>query len=104
MKSKGIALVTGAGTRVGKSIAIRLGTAGYTVAVHYNKSRKGAQSTVTQLNKGKAKSDKKSAAFPANLRNVTQMRKLVTNVEKKLGPITLLVNSASEFKQLRLIP
>ena len=40
-----VALVTGAGTRVGRVIALALGKAGMRVGVHYAGSEKGARQT-----------------------------------------------------------
>jgi pteridine reductase len=40
-----VALVTGAGTRVGRVIALALGKAGMRVGVHYYGSEKGARRT-----------------------------------------------------------
>ena len=41
-----VALVTGAGRRVGRAIAVALGARGMRVVVHYNGSREGADETV----------------------------------------------------------
>ena len=43
------ALVTGAGARLGKAMALYLGSRGYDVAVHYAGSKEGAEITVAQL-------------------------------------------------------
>src|SRR2546423_13640334 len=44
-----VALVTGAGTRVGRAIAVALGKAGMRVGVHYYGSEKGARQTVDEI-------------------------------------------------------
>src|SRR2546423_8410940 len=44
-----VALVTGAGTRVGRVIALALGRAGMRVGVHYSGSEKGARQTVEEI-------------------------------------------------------
>ena len=44
-----IALVTGAGHRVGRAIALALGARGMRVAVHYNSAAKGADETVRMI-------------------------------------------------------
>src|SRR5436189_259135 len=44
-----VALVTGAGHRVGRAIALALGARGMRVAVHYNAAADGARETVEQI-------------------------------------------------------
>ena len=44
-----VALVTGAGTRVGRVIALALGSAGMRVGVHYAGSEKGARQTAEEI-------------------------------------------------------
>ena len=44
-----IALVTGAGHRVGRAIAVALGARGMRVAVHYNATADGANETVREI-------------------------------------------------------
>jgi len=44
-----VALVTGAGHRVGRAIALALGSRGMRVAVHYNATAAGAEETVEQI-------------------------------------------------------
>jgi len=43
------ALVTGAGTRVGRVIALALGKAGMRVGIHYMGSEKGARQTADEI-------------------------------------------------------
>ena len=43
------ALVTGAGARLGRAMALYLGDRGYDVAVHYNSSSDGADEVVSEL-------------------------------------------------------
>src|SRR5256885_1367091 len=43
------ALVTGAGHRVGRAIALALGARGMRVAVHYNAAERGARETLDQI-------------------------------------------------------
>ncbi len=91
----GRALVTGAGQRLGQAIAIALGRAGWSVAVHYRTSLEGAEDTCLQIrNAG-------GTAVPvqADLSDETSTSALTPNATDMLGgPLTLLVNNASLFE------
>ena len=56
-----IALVTGAGHRVGRAIALALAARGMRVAVHYNAAADGAAETVEQIRSagGEARIDRR---------------------------------------------
>lgn len=88
-----VALVTGAGVRVGRAIALELGRAGATVAVHFNHSRSGADEVVAEL---KALGVP-ARAFCADLRDEKTHAGLVREIETALGPVSILVNSAARY-------
>ena len=88
-----VALVTGAARRVGKTVAQMLAHAGCAVAVHYRTSAGDARKLVRSLNAASLR----AAAFQADLSKVAEIRRLVQRVEKQMGPIGILVNSASVF-------
>ena len=50
-----VALVTGAGVRIGQALAIKLGQLGMRVIVHYHHSEKGAKQTMQKLSGNKFK-------------------------------------------------
>lgn len=90
-----VALVTGAGVRVGRAIAEGLGHAGAHVAAHYHRSEGGVQEVVAAV-----RADGNSAeAFRADLSNPAEATSLVERVEAALGPIDILVNSAGVFER-----
>jgi pteridine reductase len=92
LKNK-VALITGAGRRIGRAIALELATHGTSVAVHYRTSRTEADSVVSEITtKGR-----KAQAFGANLEHVAEIEQMVTNVLETFGRIDVLVNSASVF-------
>jgi 3-oxoacyl-[acyl-carrier protein] reductase len=89
-----IALVTGGGAGIGRAIAETLGARGAVVAVHFFKSRDGAQAACDAIGGG-------AAAFQADLTSGDQVRDLVARVEAQLGPIDVLVNNAGDLIQRR---
>lgn len=90
------ALVTGAGKRIGRAMALYLGQRGFDVAVHYSSSRDGAEDVVKQLHAQGVK----AVALKADLLVEAQMQALVPQASAALGgPLTLLVNNASIFEQ-----
>ncbi|CAH1663918.1 SDR family oxidoreductase [Chelatococcus asaccharovorans] len=89
-----IALVTGGARRIGRAIALRLGQAGYAVAVHYGRSRDEAEAVVAAI----AAAGGRGAAVQADLAAAEAASTLVSNAVAALGPVTLLVNSASLFE------
>lgn len=54
---KEIAVVTGASSGLGRSIALRLATDGYHVLVHYNNNKDGAEQTVDLIKKSNGTAD-----------------------------------------------
>ena len=89
------ALVTGAGARLGRAMALYLGDRGYDVAVHYNSSSDGADEVVSEL---KAKG-RQAVALQADLLDEAATHDLLPRAAGALGgPITCLVNNASIFE------
>jgi NAD(P)-dependent dehydrogenase (short-subunit alcohol dehydrogenase family) len=86
-----IALVTGAGRRVGQAIALALGAKGMKVAVHYNGSKRGAEETVARLAAGGATGE----VFQADLSAAEGPASLIAAVAGSFGGIDVLVNSAA---------
>ena len=89
-----VALVTGAGARVGNVIARRLADAGATIAVHYRNSGEGAQAFVAEIIAGGGQAD----MFQADLANREQAEKLIPAVVEKFGSLDILINNASVFQ------
>lgn len=88
-----VALVTGAGRRVGAAIAIACAEAGADVAVHYRSSRAGAADTVAAVRAA----GRTARAFHADVTEPAEARELIRAVSDTLGGIDVLVNSAALF-------
>jgi len=85
-----VALVTGAGRRLGRALALGLGRRGMAVAVHYHASAAEAQVTVHALRELGVDAE----AFPADLRDATQARALAGQAAARFGRLDVVVNSA----------
>ena len=83
-------LVTGAGTGIGRGVALELAREGAAVVLHYSNSGEGAQSAVDEILAagGKAK------AVHADFRELDPIQDLAQNAVKFLGGIDVLVNNA----------
>ncbi len=86
------ALVTGAGRRLGRAIAVDLARAGCDIAVHYHASRAGAEETVREIRA----IGRRAELVAADLRDATAARALVDRAVDVLGGrgLHVLVNSA----------
>jgi pteridine reductase len=90
-----VALVTGAGRRIGRVVAIALAQRGASLAIHYRNSRAQADEVVAQITQagGRAQS------FAANLEQVSEIEAMIAEIFAAFGRIDVLVNSASVFER-----
>jgi len=89
-----VALITGAGKRVGAAIARALHAAGYDLALHYRRSRDEAQALAEQLEHVRADS---TLCVEAELAELQRLPRLVDAVLARYGRLDALVNNASAF-------
>jgi NAD(P)-dependent dehydrogenase (short-subunit alcohol dehydrogenase family) len=92
-----VALVTGAGKRLGRAVAVRLAEEGADVAIHYGKSASEAREVVEQIEK----LDRRAVAFPAELTDVVAIQRLVNDVVAQFGHLDILINTAATFLQTK---
>ncbi len=88
------ALVTGAGMRIGRALAMALAADGFYVFVHHNRSSAGARDTVAEI----VKAGGKAKAVKADLSSARQAEALVGRCQAKGVRLTCLLNSASVFE------
>lgn len=89
-----VALVTGAGARLGRAIALALAETGAHVAVHYHRNEPGALRTCSQVSERGVR----SLALAADLTDAAACQELIAATEAQLGPLELLVNNAAIFE------
>jgi len=89
------ALVTGAGHRVGRAIAVALGGRGMRVAVHYNAAADGARETAQRIEAvgGEAK------LLTGDLTDASNAPRLIDEVVGAFGSLDVLVNSAAVMRR-----
>ena len=88
-----VGLVTGAGKRLGRAVALRLAREGADVVVHYNASAADAEAVCREIET----LGRRAAAMQAELRSVEEIRRLFDQVGKEFGRLDVLVNSAANF-------
>ena len=86
-----VALVTGAGRRLGRALAVALGERAMRVAVHYNASAQGAGETARLV----AEAGGEARVFGADLGTPDAPDRLVREVVDAFGALDVLVNSAA---------
>jgi NAD(P)-dependent dehydrogenase (short-subunit alcohol dehydrogenase family) len=89
----GTALITGAGRRIGRAIALALSRAGYAVVLHAKDSRAEAEALAGEI----VAAGGRAAVVLADLADNDAVRGLVP-AAGAFGALTLLVNNAGEFE------
>jgi NAD(P)-dependent dehydrogenase (short-subunit alcohol dehydrogenase family) len=90
--SQGRVLITGAGKRIGRVIAIELWRRGFEVAIHYGTSQREAEEVSKECGG--------APIFQADLASVEQIRRLFDQVRERLGLLNCLVNNAARFTRI----
>ncbi|WP_267226356.1 pteridine reductase [Dyella silvae] len=89
-----VALITGAGKRVGAVIARTLHAAGYDLALHYRHSAAEAELLASSLERQRAGS---AFTVQGELANIDGLPELVQRVLSRFGRLDALINNASAF-------
>ena len=93
-----VALVTGAGVRVGRAIAQALGRAGADVVVHYHRS----EGPAAEVAAGIRALGRRSVAVGGDLASPEDCRALVRTASREMGGLDFLVHSAANFHRAAL--
>ena len=92
---KKVALITGSSRGIGRAEAIKLAHDGYAVCINCVERDDKAQEAVEQLVNGGCE----AMWYKADVADAAAVKQMVTEVEKTLGAVTLLVNNAGIAKQ-----
>jgi NAD(P)-dependent dehydrogenase (short-subunit alcohol dehydrogenase family) len=84
------ALVTGAGTGIGREVALEFARQGADVVVHYSRSVRGAESAVSEIQA----LGRRTVALSADLSQVDSCLSLVDRAVEFLGGLDILMNNA----------
>lgn len=89
------ALVTGAGKRLGRAMALYLANRGFDVAIHYSTSQREAEAVVAEI----SAMGRHAVALQADLLIEAQVETLIARAVSGLGgPLSVLINNASIFE------
>jgi len=89
-----VALVTGAGRRLGRAIALGLADDGWDVAIHFQHSRDEAASLAEEITARGVR----AAAIGCDLADADQVSGLMGECGRSLGPVSCLINNAALFE------
>ena len=93
MSSHGVAIVTGAGRRLGKQIAIALAKTGYDLVVSYSSSEAGAKATCARVEE----TGQRCITVKADISRFEDVEKLLQVSLSSYHEIDVLVNNAGIF-------
>ncbi len=91
---KPVALITGAGRRIGAAMAAHLHQAGYRILIHYRSSAGEAEQLRDRLNQQQPES---AHCLQADLADLTQVQQLATDALNIWQRVDVLINNASSF-------
>ena len=89
-----VALVTGAGRRIGRAISLGLAADGWNLALHFHRSQAEVDRLATEI----AAFGVKAVPVRCDLGNADQVSGLIAECERSLGAPTCLVNNAALFE------
>jgi 3-oxoacyl-[acyl-carrier protein] reductase/pteridine reductase len=91
-----VAIVTGAGIRIGRSIALELAQRGADVVVNYHSSEAEAEQVLTEI----MKLGRRGTAVRADVSKRADVERLVAATESAFGRLDILVNNAGIFQNV----
>ena len=94
-----VALVTGAGRGIGRSVALALASKGASVVIHYNESKDGAEKTANEIRDN----GQNAMIIQANIGVAEDVEAMITTVIDAWDKIDVLVNNSGVIKDNLII-
>src|SRR3989344_5929881 len=91
--AKKVAVVTGSAKGLGKAIVLALADKGYTVVVHYRKSKSEAEEVLAQVRN----KSPKSILVAGDLCDENMVDRIFAEIFGKLGRVDVLVNNVGDY-------
>ncbi|HOB10050.1 MAG TPA: 3-oxoacyl-[acyl-carrier-protein] reductase [Acetomicrobium sp.] len=85
-----VVLVTGASRGIGRAIALKMGSLGYSVALNCRTSVEQAQEVAAEIKRQGSEAD----VFVADVGNAEDVKNMLDAIRNKLGSLSVLVNNA----------
>jgi NAD(P)-dependent dehydrogenase (short-subunit alcohol dehydrogenase family) len=92
IKNKSI-LITGAGRRIGRTLAVALAARGARIGIHYNRSKAEAEALAKEIEDGNGQ----AALIAGDISNTEDCGRIIEDAVKGLGGLHVLINNASVF-------
>jgi len=89
-----VVLITGASRGIGRAIAVKMGSLGYTVALNCRSSAKQVEEVASEIRACGSRAE----VFVADVTDVTSVKDMFDAVRDRLGPVSVLVNNAGVVK------
>jgi 3-oxoacyl-[acyl-carrier protein] reductase len=93
-----LALVTGGSRGIGASVALALAEAGADVVVNFRERFQDAKKVCTEVQK----LGRRTLAIQADVSQSDEVGKMVAQIERELGAVSILVNNAGIARQLKV--
>lgn len=93
-----IALVTGGSRGIGAAVALSLADAGADIAINFRTRSAEANEVCVAIRK----SGRRALAIQADISKSDEVKRMVAQIERELGPVNVLVNNAGMARQLNL--